>query len=76
MDITEIVVALIAGGFGFGGAVLANNKRLAVLEAKLETKLDSISEKLDEHSRRIDAHNHLNDRLTRIEVKMEERSEK
>lgn len=76
MDWTEIVVAVISGGLGLLGAMLANNKRLAVLEARLEEKLDSIADKLDDHSRRIDAHNHLNDRLTKVEVLLEERSRK
>ena len=71
MNWTDIAVAFIAASGGFLGAVISNNKRLAVLEAKLEVKLDSIEKKMDEHSKRIDAHNHLNERLTKLEVLQE-----
>ncbi len=70
MDWTEIIVALIAGAGGFLGAVVSNNKQLAVLA----TKLDALKEELSRQSQRIDQHNHLNERITKLEVKMEERT--
>ena len=70
MDWAEIIVALIAGAGGFLGAVVSNNKQLAVLA----TKLDALKEELARQSSRIDQHNHLNERITKLEVKMEERT--
>lgn len=64
MDWTEIIVALIAGAGGFLGAVVSNNKQLAVLS----TKLDAVKEDIAAQGRRIDAHNHLNERITRLEA--------
>ena len=69
MNWTEIIVALIAAAGGYLGAVVSNNKHLAILE----TKLDAIKEDLAEHSRRIDQHNHLNERLTAVEITLKER---
>lgn len=69
MNLTEIIVALIAAGGGYLGAVVSNNKQLAVLSAKM----DALKEELARQGRRIDQHNHLNDRLTKLEVMMEER---
>ena len=69
MNWTEIIVAVIAAAGGYLGAVVSNNKHLAILE----TKLDAIKEDLAEHSRRIDQHNHLNERITKLEVLAEER---
>lgn len=69
MDWTEIIVALIAGAGGFLGAVVSNNKQLAVLA----TKLDGLKEELTKQGQRIDAHNHLNERITTLEVLIKER---
>ncbi len=69
MNWTEIIVAVVAAAGGFFGAVLSNNKQLAIVE----TKLDAIKEDIAEHGRRIDAHNHLNERVTKLEVLLEER---
>ena len=69
MDWTAIIVALIAGAGGFVGAVVSNNKQLAVLA----TKLDGLKEELTKQGQRIDAHNHLNERITTLEVLFKER---
>lgn len=69
MDWTEIIVAIIAGAGGFLGAVVSNNKQLAVLQ----TKLEAIKEELTKQGQRIDQHNHLNERLTAVEITLKER---
>lgn len=69
MDWTSIVVAIIAAAGGYLGSLVSNNKHLAVLE----TKLDGLKEELTRQGARIDAHNHLNERITKLEVQMEER---
>lgn len=69
MDWTSIVVAIIAAAGGYLGSLVSNNKHLAVLE----TKLDGLKEELTRQGARIDAHNHLNERITKLEVLMEER---
>lgn len=69
MDWTDIIVAVIAASGGFLGAVITNNKQLAILA----TKLDAVKEELTRQGARIDAHNHLNERLTAVEVKLKER---
>lgn len=76
MDWTDIVVALIAGAVSAFSAVVANNKRVSVFQAVMETKLDNISETQKQQAARIDAHNHLNERITKLEVMMEEREKK
>ena len=69
MDWTSIIVAIIAAAGGYLGSLVSNNKHLAVLE----TKLDGLKEELTRQGARIDAHNHLNERITKLEVLMEER---
>lgn len=69
MNWTDIIVALIAAAGGYLGAVVSNNKHLAVLE----TKLDALKEELEKQGSRIDQHNHLNERITKLEVMMDER---
>ena len=69
MNWTEIIVAVIAAAGGYLGAVVSNNKQLAILG----TKLDGVKEELARQGQRIDAHNHLNERITKLEVMMEER---
>ncbi len=69
MDWTEIIVAVIAGAGGFLGAVVSNNKQLAILA----TKLDGLKEELNRQGQRIDQHNHLNERITALEVLIKER---
>lgn len=69
MDWIDIVVAVIAASGGFLGAVVSNNKQLAILG----TKLDGVKEELTRQGQRIDQHNHLNERITKLEVLMEER---
>lgn len=69
MNWTDIIVALIAAGGGYLGAVVSNNKQLAVLG----TKLDGLKEELTRQGQRIDQHNHLNERITKLEVLMDER---
>ena len=76
MDWTDIVVALIAGAVSAFSAVVANNKRVSVFQAVMETKLDNVSETQKQQAARIDAHNHLNERITKLEVMMEEREKK
>lgn len=73
MGWTEIIVAIIAGAVSAFGAIIANNKRTAVLQAVMETKLDSVIEQQKRQEERLDAHNHLNERVTRLEVLLEER---
>ncbi len=69
MEWTDIIVAVIAASGGFLGAVITNNKQLAIVQ----TKLDGVKEELARQGARIDAHNHLNERLTAVEVKLRER---
>ena len=69
MDWTSIIVAIIAAAGGYLGSLVSNNRHLAVLE----TKLDGLKEELTRQGARIDAHNHLNERITKLEVLMEER---
>jgi len=69
MDWTSIIVAIIAAAGGYIGSLVSNNKHLAVLE----TKLDALKEELTKQGNRIDQHNHLNERITKLEVLMEER---
>lgn len=73
MDWTNIIVAVIAAGGGAIGAIISNNKRLSVFEAVVSTKLDGIAETQKRQDAKIDAHNHLNERITRLEVMMDER---
>lgn len=70
MNWTEILVALIAAAGGYLGAVVSNNKQLAILS----TKLDGLKEELNRQGQRIDAHNHLNERLMKLEVLVDERA--
>lgn len=69
MDWVDIIVAIIAASGGFLGAVISNNKQVAILS----TKLDALKEELTKQGQRIDQHNHLNERLTVLEVKEKER---
>ena len=69
MNWTDIIVALIAAAGGYLGAVVSNNKQLAVLG----TKLDGLKEELTRQGQRIDQHNNLNERITKLEVLMDER---
>ena len=69
MDWTSIIVAIIAAAGGYLGSLVSNNRHLAVLE----TKLDGLKEELTRQGARIDAHNHLNERIAKLEVLMEER---
>ena len=76
MDWTDIIVALIAGAVSAFTAVIANNKKMSVFQAVVETKLDNIIETQKTQAARIDAHNHLNERITKLEVMMDERRDK
>ena len=76
MDWTDIVIALIAGAVSAFTAVIANNKRMAVFQAVMETKLDTVIDTQKQQGERIDQHNHLNERITRLEVMMDERRDK
>lgn len=69
MNWTDIVIAVIAAAGGFLGAVVSNNKQVAILS----TKLDNLKEELARQGQRIDQHNHLNERLTALEVIVKER---
>lgn len=69
MDWTDIIIALIAAAGGFLGSVVSNNKQLAIVQ----TKLDAVKEELTKQGARIDQHNHLNERITKLEVMLEER---
>lgn len=68
-DWTDIIIAVIAAAGGFLGSVVSNNKQVAVLS----TKLDGVKEELKRQGERIDAHNHLNERLTAVEITLKER---
>lgn len=72
MNWTDIIIALIAATGGFLGSVLSNNKQLAIVQ----TKLDAVKEELAKQGARIDEHNHLNERLTVLEVKEKEREKR
>lgn len=74
MDWTDIIIALIAAAGGAVGAIISNNKRLSVFEAVVTTKLDVVIETQKQQGERIDQHNHLNERITKLEVMMDERS--
>lgn len=76
MDWENIITAVIAALGGFFGAIVSNNKRLSVFEAVITTKLDVLQEGQKNLEGRLDAHNHFNDRITKLEVKMEERDRK
>ncbi len=65
--VAGIVTPLISAAGAFMGAVLTSNKKSAVLE----TKLDLLKEDVNQLSARVEKHNHLNERLVKIEVKME-----
>lgn len=69
MNWTDIIVAVVAASGGFIGAVLSNNKQVAILA----TKIDSLKEELTRQGQRIDQHNHLNERLTAVEITLKER---
>lgn len=69
MSWTDIIVALIAAAGGYLGAIVSNNKQLAVLGAKL----DALKDEVNRQGARIDQHNHLNERITKLEVMMDER---
>lgn len=71
MDWTPIVVAVIAAFGGFLGSVLSNNKQVAVLAERI----DALKEELERQGQRIDQHNHLNERLAKVEAKLEVRDE-
>jgi uncharacterized coiled-coil protein SlyX len=66
MDWIDLIVAVIAAAGGFCGSVVANNKQVAVLAVKL----DGLTAQLRRLEERVDAHNHLNERITALEVKM------
>ena len=65
----DIIIALIAATGGFLGSVLSNNKQLAIVQ----TKLDMLKEELTKQGVRIDQHNHLNERITALEITLKER---
>lgn len=70
MDVTvfgDIIVAIIAAAAGFGGSILANNRKIAVLEAKL----DALKESMETLSTRVDKHNTLVERVTAGEIKLD-----
>ena len=76
MDWTDIIVAVIAAAGGAIGAIISNNKRLSVFEAVITTKLDQVQAGQKKLEDRIDQHNHFNDRITKLEVQMEERTKR
>lgn len=69
MNWTDIIIALIAASGGFLGAVVSNNKQVAILA----TKLDAVKEELSKQGQRIDQHNHLSERLTAVEIILKQR---
>lgn len=69
MDWINVLVALIAASGGFLGAVISNNKQVAILA----TKLDAVKEELAKQGQRIDQHNHLSERLTAVEIILKQR---
>lgn len=75
-DVTTIVAGvvtpLISAAGAFMGAVLTSNKKSAVLEAKL----DMLKEDVTKLSEKVNEYNHLNERMVKLEVKMETLEEK
>lgn len=73
MDWTVIIASIIAAAGGYAGARVSSNKQIAVFQAVVTERLDHIDSRLDKQETRLDQHNHLNERLMRVEVKLEER---
>ena len=73
MDWTVIIVSVISAVGGYAGARVSSNKQIAVFQAVMTERLDHITDRLDKQDDRLDQHNHLNERLTRVEVRLEER---
>lgn len=76
--IGDIIVAIIAAAAGFGGSILANNRKIAVLETKLDAlkeRIDSTSaerkEQIETLSTRVDKHNTIIERVTAGEIKLD-----
>lgn len=65
--VATILTALISAIGAFMGAVLTFNKKLAVLE----TKLDDLKGDVNKLSDRVDQHNHFNERMVKLEVQMD-----
>lgn len=68
MDWTEIITAGIAALGAVGGSALMQSKSTAILQVKL----DALRSDVDTLSRRVDKHNHLIDRMTIAECKIQE----
>jgi hypothetical protein len=71
---TDVVIAVISGTVTAFCAIIANNKKMAVFQAVMETKLDFVISNQKKQDERLDQHNHLDERVTRLEVLYEERS--
>ena len=63
MEVTTLVVALIAGLASFGGSLLANNKTQAVMHEQIL----NIREDIATLSNRVDKHNNLIERTAVLE---------
>lgn len=67
MDWTEIITAVIAAVSAVLGSALVQSKSLAVLQ----TKLEAVKEDVQELSARVDKHNQLQERMIKVEDKVE-----
>mgnify|MGYP002516818379 CR=1 FL=1 len=65
--VASIITAIISAAGAFMGAVLTVNKKMAVLE----TKLDGMKEDINKLSDRVDQHNHFNERMVKVEVEVD-----
>lgn len=65
--VATVLTAIISAVGAFMGAVLTVNKKMAVLE----TKLDDMKEDINKLSDRVDQHNHFNERMVKLEVEFD-----
>lgn len=66
MEWSNIIVAIIAAFGGCIGTMISNNRRLAVIE----TKLDGIKEQQQQQATKLDSYAQLSERLTALEVQV------
>lgn len=74
----NIIVAIITGLFAFIGVVISNytsNKRMkidqAVRDARIEDKLQSLSDRVDSHNGMLDRITSIEKAIVRIDTKLE-----
>lgn len=64
---TEIIVAIIAGGMSLVGVIISNNKSELKIQHKLETAQAVTDTKIDELTREVREHNDFGRRIPVIE---------